>query len=162
MADRAPLAIAASGKPEEMPVGDTVDSIYLPVFGTQFQVAQDVAVSTTTATAFTNKVTMNLVALPAGTYRVGVAYGWNHDAQGNDFEARVQLDAADIGEIHKQEPKDSAGAFGATGTSQRHLASRTHYLVLDGDHTITLDFRTDVAGTESSIWDATIELWRVN
>ena len=69
----------------------------------------------------------------------------------------------DIVEIHKQEPKDPAGNFGNSGTSQRHYVNRTiHRTLLPAtSYTYDLDFRTDANGTASGIWEATIEFWRV-
>lgn len=141
----------------------TYQAVPAGVFGTQFNYAESLAISTTTSTTFQNKVTLNLVGLPAGLYRVGVQYGWNHDSIANDFEARFQLDAVNVGQIHKQEPKDAAGNDpDGTGTTQRYLAHRLHYLNLNGNHTLTLDYRTDTNNVESSIWDATIEVWRIS
>ncbi len=134
-----------------------------PVFGTEYNYAESLGVTTTTGTGFTNKVTLN-VTVPAGDYRLDVCYGWNHDSTGNDFEARVQEDGGNIGEIHKQEPQDSSGgaAFPPTGSSQRHLASRFYVRTLAaGSYTYTLDFRTDVGGVESSMWDARLLFYRV-
>jgi len=132
------------------------------IFGSEFQISQSLGVTTTTSTTFQNKVTLTTTLLPAGTYRLGVSYGWNHDSQQNDFEARIREGGIDIGEIHKQEPKDSAGSFSTTGSSQRYYVQRTLYRTLtSGVQTYTLDFRTDSGGDESSMWDAVIELWRV-
>jgi len=138
------------------------DITFSPIFGSEYQHAESLTVTTTTSTAFLNKVTMVTPSLPAGTYRIEVSYGWNHNANGNDFEARVREDAVNIGEIHKQEPKDSAGSFSTTGSSQRYLAHRVYYRTLTaGVKTYTLDFRTDSAGTNSSMWDAGITIFRV-
>lgn len=137
-------------------------TVAAPIFGSEYQHAESLGVTTTTSTTFLNKVTLNTTSLPAGDYRIEVSYGWNHNSTQNDFEARVQEDAVNIGEIHKQEPKDSAGTFSTTGSSQRHLAHRVYYRTLTaGVRTYTLDFRTDTGGTNSSIWDAGITLWRV-
>jgi hypothetical protein len=132
------------------------------VFGSEFQVNESVGVSTTTSTTFQNKVTLNTTSLPTGQYRLGISYGWNHNNAGNDFEARIREDGINVGEIHKQESKDSAGSFSTTGTSQRYYMNRVFYRTLTaGTKTYTIDFRTDSAGVASSIWEAKIELWRV-
>lgn len=143
--------------------GKATVTIPIPIFGTEFQVAEDATVSTTTSTTFQNKLTLTTTSVPAGTYRVAFHYGWNHDATSNDFEAQYVEDTVAIGEIHKQEPQDSGGTFGTTGTSQRYVASKVFYRTLTaGVHTYDLEFRTDSGGTESSIWDAIIEFWRVS
>lgn len=134
------------------------DVMFLP----EYQYAADAAVSTTTSTTFQNKLTLNTSNLPLGNYRIAVYYGWNHDGTTNDFEARVQLNAVNLGDIHKQEPKDSAGTD-PTGTTQRYLWARIYEPQnLSGVQTITLDYRTDTAGVESSVRDTYIEIFRVS
>lgn len=143
--------------------GSGVATVTIPVFGTEFQKSESLTVSTTTSTTFQNKITLTTPSIPAGEYRVGFHYSWNHNATDTDFEAQFLEDASPMGEIHKQEPKDSGGTFGTTGTSQRHVASKVFYPTLTlGVHTFELDYRTDSAGDESSIWDAVIEIWRVS
>lgn len=133
-----------------------------PVFGTEYQVASSLPITTTTSATFLSKVSLASVALVGGVYRVGVSYGWNHDATTSDFEAQILVNAVQQGEIHKQEPKDATGAD-PTGSTQRFFTSRVFYLTLAAAAApvIDLQFRTDLAGTSSSIWEAVIEFWRV-
>jgi hypothetical protein len=91
-----------------------------------------------------------------------VSYGWSEDSTSNDFEARVLQGATVLGQPHKQEPKDSGGSNGSTGTDQRHYASRHFVLTLtENTYTYHLQHRTSRAGNESSMWDAHLTLWRV-
>lgn len=134
------------------------------VFGKNHAFAQSLPISTTTSTTFQNKVTLaSYSVVAAATYRLTVSYGWNHDSGTNDFEARLMQNGAQVGELHKQEPKDAAGGD-PTGTTQRYYASRTIYISLPLATTLTwdLEYRTDSGGAESSIWEATIEVWRVS
>jgi hypothetical protein len=120
-----------------------------------------VGVSTTTSTTFQPKINATTPSIPAGTYRIGVSYGWNHDGVQDDFEAQLRLDGVVQGEIHKEEPSEAGGAFGSTGTDQRFYAYRVFYVTLtSGSHTMVLEYRTDTALVASSIWGAVIELWR--
>jgi len=131
-------------------------------FGSEFQTATASGVTSTTSTAFLNKLSFTTTSVPAGTYRIAISYGWNHDSAGSDFEAQFLEDTVVLGEIHKQEPKDSAGAFSTTGTSQRQYTHKVHYSTLTaGTHTYDFDFRTDTLGTASSVWEVIIEFWRV-
>lgn len=143
-------------------IADSTIHFTQQISGSEFQVVTSSGVSTTTSTDFQTKASMTTTSLPDGQYRLGVSYGWNHDDTSTDFEARVQVGGSTLGEIHKQEPKDSSGSFESTGTSQRHYTARTFYLGLSGVNNITLQFRTDDSDDESSIWDAVIELWRVS
>lgn len=135
-----------------------IDEIAFP----RLQVAPvfDNAISTTTSTTFQNKITLAAGVIPAGLYKVKVSYGWNHDATNNDFEGRILNNGAQLGELHKQEPKDSAGTD-PTGTTQRHYVHREYFVNFPaGARTLDLEYRTDSGGVESSIWEASLELWR--
>jgi len=144
--------------------GGTADlTLNLPVFGTEYDRAESIGLTTTTSTTFINKATLTVNNLVGGDYRIAISYGWNHNDGGSDFESRIQENAVDVVEIHKQEPKDTAGNFGNSGTSQRYYVSRTIHrtLIPATSYTYTLDFRTDLNGSASGIWEAVIEFWRV-
>ena len=122
--------------------------------------AFDNAISTQTTETFQVKVTLNAGVLPAGDYKIKATYGWNLDGTGDDFEGRIMLNGVQQGELHKQEPKDAAGGD-PTGTTQRMYNHRERFLTLAaGAQTFTLEWRTDDAGVEASIWEASLELWR--
>ena len=134
-----------------------------PIFGSEYQDAVSAAVSTTTSTTFVQKLRLATSALPAGRYRLEVSYQWNHDAINSNFEARVQQDDATELMHHVQEPSESGGTFGTTGTSQKYTFSKVMLLNLAAaSYNFDLDFLTDNAGDPSSIWDATFTLWRVS
>lgn len=140
----------------------STSTVTLPVFGTEYQYAESPGVTTTTSTTFISKLLFTTSALPAGTYRVSLRYGWNHNSASSDFEGQFLEDAVQIDEIHKQEPKDSAGSFSTTGTSQRYYFNRVMLRTLTaGTHTYEFKFRTDNSSNSSSVWDVAIELWRV-
>ena len=138
------------------------------VYGTEFNLFQDLAVSTTTSTTFQSKISGNTTALVAGDYKILVTYSWNHNATQNDFEGRFLFDGAAVGQngsglIHKAEPKDSGGNFSGTGSSQQYTFTQAYYVtgVTAGVKSVALDYRTDNNGVASSIWDASIEIIRV-
>ncbi|MEM7310984.1 MAG: hypothetical protein AAF682_30220 [Planctomycetota bacterium] len=117
--------------------------------------------TTTTSTSFVTKLSGTTASVPAGTYRVAFSYGWNYDDNATDFEARFLLDGV-ASNLHVQEPKDIAGTFGSTGTDQRFYVNRVLYFDLTaGTHDLDLEYRSTLAGAEASIWDAVIEIWRV-
>lgn len=139
------------------------ETIRTDVFGTEYADQVSAAVSTTTSTTFQQKMRLSVSTIPAGRYRLEVSYMWNHDSIANDFEARVQQDDTTDLYFHKEEPTDSLGSFGATGTNQRVATSKTILLDLAaGDYDFDLDYRTDSGGDESSIWDAVMTFWRVS
>lgn len=151
--------------------GSNQVSVKPPVFGTEFQFYEALVVSITTSTLFQNKLDFNTSDLPEGNYKVEWSYGWNHDQQGNDFEARLALDNdTDINDLimwHKQEAKDSGGnpnstRFASSGTTQAYRNSGHRILNLSGVHNFKLDYRTDSNGDESAIWDVTLTIYRVS
>lgn len=126
---------------------------------------QSQSLSTTTSTTFQNKVSFtNAIAFPAGNYVFEISYGWNHDSQSDDFEARITFNGSQVGELHKQEPQDSQGVD-ATGTTQRHYVTRSYFFTLGSTlasgQTFGLDYRTDTSGNESSIWEAVCIIKRI-
>lgn len=137
------------------------------LYGTEFNLFQDLSVSTTTSTTFQSKISGSTSNLPAGTYKILVSYSWNHNSTQNDFEARLLIGGSAIGQnasglIHKAEPKDSSGNFSGTGSSQQYTFTQAYYVVLTaGIKTVALDYRTDTNNRASSIWDASIEIIRV-
>lgn len=120
----------------------------------------DSTVSITTSDTFQTKLTLTLPAeFTAGTYIIEVFYGWNHDSTTTSFEARVDVDDVQEGEIHKQKPFDASGSWESTGTDQRmYVARRFKKVMTAGTHTIRLKYRTDTAGDESAVWDTSISI----
>jgi hypothetical protein len=138
-------------------------SVPSPIFGSEFQYAESLGTTTTTSSTLQTKVSLNTPVIPAGTYRIGISYGWNFNSTGNDFRGEFHEDNVKIGEEHRQEPKDSSGNFNGTGSNQRHYLSRFVYRTLTtGIHSYDINFRSASSGTSASIWDATIEFWRVS
>lgn len=134
-------------------------------FGTEYTYAESNGVSTTSSTTFQTKVTMNTASLPAGNYHIGWSYQWNLNSVSDDFLARVVVDGNTGSPLtyHQQEPNDSLGSFSSTGSNQRHQASGFSRVALgSGTHTVTIQWATEDSGTDSSIWNARLELWRVS
>jgi len=140
------------------------DSLPTNVFGQNFQKEESLDVSTTSETTYHIKVSMQTAELPPGTYRIGTSYGWNTDSNQSDFEARLSEDDKRLGEVHKEEPTDADGAFGQTGSNQKHYIERVFYSTYDvaAPHHFHLDFRSESDAVNASMFDAKIEIWRVS
>lgn len=134
------------------------DTDWVIVFGTEHHWAQNSSISTTTSNNFQTKLSLTTNPLLGGIYRLEVNYGWFLDSISDDFEGRVLQNGVQIGELHKQEPKDNSQ------NAQRMYVSRKGFLNLSpGTYTYTLQFRTDGSPSDpASIFEATIELWRVS
>jgi len=134
--------------------------------------SQAPGVLTTTSTTFQDVINVNTPSLPVGDYIISISYGWNHDADNNDFESLLLFDGSALDEvtagshavglIHKQEPKDSAGGGSPTGTTQKYGFTRKFPVTVSvaGIKALILQFRTDSAGVESSIWKSLITIER--
>jgi hypothetical protein len=96
-----------------------------------------------------------------GIYRLGWHYMWNHDSTGYDFVGTILHNGGVIVE-HRQEPKDSAGRFGNTGTDQK--APATGFMIFKmnpGKHVFQLWVESSRNRYKSSMWNAHFEFWRV-
>ena len=106
--------------------------------------------------------------MDAGDYELIIDYGWNHNATNSDFESRLSFDGSILGDIfgngvtHKEEPKDSAGTGGSSGSSQQLPFNKTFPLTLtSGAKTVVFDIRSDDASNTSTAWGVYIKLIRV-
>lgn len=127
----------------------------VPVFGTEYNYAESLGLSTTTSGTFQNKLTLN-ASLPAGTYHLEWCYGWGYSNTGTDFEGRIQVDASTIDE-HVQEPKDR-------GSDQIHRVSGFHRVTFGsaGSRSFTIDYRAGSGGNQARIQSARLAVWRVS
>ncbi len=123
-------------------------------------------VTTSTSVTFLNVLTAADTYI-GGTYSIAVTYLWNHDAIGNDFEGRITFDGVVLFDIgagisHKEEPKDSAGNTGGTGSGQQlAFGAATILTVIAGSRILSVDFRTDSGGTASSIWNVFVKISKI-
>ena len=119
-------------------------------------------------TTWVSVVNGSTSSLVAGDYELSISYGWNHNATNSDFESRLFFDGTTLGDIfsngatHKQEPKDSAGSGGSSGSSQQLNFGKTFPLTLtSGVKPILFDIRSDDAADLSTVWNVYIKLIRV-
>jgi hypothetical protein len=140
------------------------------VYGTNFNQFILASETNTSAphTTWVNIINGNTTSLDAGDYELSISYGWNHAATNSDFESRLTFDGSILDNIfsngvtHKQEPKDSAGTGGGSGTSQQLSFDKTFPLTLtSGVKTVVFDIRSDDASDTSTAWGVYIKLIRV-
>ena len=140
------------------------------VYGTNFN---QFILSTETNTSAPHNTWVSVInsstsSLVAGDYELSISYGCNHNATNSDFESRLIFDGVTLGDIfsngvtHKQEPKDSAGSGGSSGSSQQFGFAKTFPLTLtSGVKPVLFDIRSDDATDLSTVWDVYIKLIRV-
>lgn len=124
---------------------------------------ESLAVTTHNSTIYIEKLTMDSTIAEAGDYLLLWSYGWNADTTVFDFNARIQQDDTTDLMIHNQEVKDANGIFESTGSDQRHLASGHIPMALSpGVYQFDIDFKSQSATAEVSMWDARLTLIRMN
>ena len=126
------------------------------------------SVLTTTNGVFQDKINVT-DTIAGGNYKLTISYGYNYNSQTSDFVSRVLIDGvvAHTGdELHRQEPKDSAGTgsgdLSGTGTNQAFSFTRVLVPIslTAGSHNIQLQVASG-GGSAASIWDAVILLERI-
>ena len=138
---------------------------FIPFFHSSFELGPFTTTSTTFQTALSDTE-----FLEAGNYIVTVSYGWNHDDTGSDFESRVLVDGILIGDpflngvTHKQEPQDSGGSGGISGTSQQmgFTLKEVVNIPTNGLKSVLVEYRTDSGGDESTIWNIMVEIRKIS
>ena len=121
-----------------------------------------VSVTNSTSNAGILKVTLNFTPQVAGTFVIEWGYQWNHNATNTDFEGWLTEGGVQLGERHKQEPQDSGGSFGSTGSDQKFAHFRRRYRSLGTTpQTYAIRFRTTDSDDQSSIWEAFISARRI-
>ncbi len=117
---------------------------------------EDAPMESTTSTTFQTRISKVFNIPRDGVYAITVNYIWNRDINNSDFEARVRENSIQLGQLHKAEPKDSAGED-PTGSDQRYTASRRFIRNLTaGAYTYDLQYRSETAGVRASVGDALI------
>ena len=123
-------------------------------FGTEYQKAESLGISSTTSTTYIEKLKLTTPSLPAGNYRIAWSYQISSDKQTTAVHVKIEHDDTTV----VQE----------TGYAQENLEYQDHSGFAEitlgaGVHDIDMDFRTDSgAGTGANIKDARLEIWRVS
>lgn len=124
--------------------------------------AESASVVTHNSTTFLEKLTASTGAIEAGDYILFWSYNWNADTTTTSFVAQLEQDDTTVLMDHVQEPKDNTGDFANTGSDQQHNASGFIPLTLGaGTYQFDIDFRTETATTEVSMWNARLFMIRV-
>lgn len=126
------------------------------VFGDYRQDAASDGVSTTSSSAYQNKVTMTTPNLPPGRYRIGWSCDYASDKAARSVRLRVLAGGTTIAE-----PMPNVGP----GANDFFPACGFGYTQTSGVTTVTLDFSTQAGGGPTyhvSVRNARLELWRVS
>ena len=134
--------------------GGQADIALSTVFGSQFQKAESLSESTTTSTAYIQKLRLTTPSLPAGDYYVGWSSDVGTTPKNKKVGARIQEnDTTNLSELDmKWDANTDADSYGPFSGH----AIRT----LSGVNTFDLDFVAPEA--TAKIRNARITLWRVS
>ena len=110
---------------------------------------------------FQTKLLLITTLLPLGLYQIEIFYGYNHERNSDYFESQILLNSVQAQNLHTDTIQINGGNFSGTGSNEKLYNSRKIYKNLSGINTIELKYRTTTLGRFSSIWDATISLFRV-
>ena len=102
-----------------------------------------------------------------GQYSVSITYGWAYDAANSDFRAKFFVDGNELqafGDLHRQEPKDSAGSGPGTGSDQQMSFAMKfkNIAITAGAKPIDLQITSSGNNVEASVWNVVIEFERTN
>lgn len=120
----------------------------------QYQYAESLGISSTTATTFQTKVTLTTPSIPAGTYRIGWVYAVSHSTANRRSEQRITIDGTQV-YIVDPELSRTGDNWPGSGFHQVVFASTA-------SHTIQLEYRRQsVTSFTVSIKEGRLEIWRV-
>lgn len=149
---------ATGSELEELTDGsETVLHSHASVFGGGYTFAASEAESTTTSTAFQQKLKMTTGTLvDTAKYLIQWNYIWSLTDAAQDFKGRVQIDDTTTIMNQQQEAKDAGGDqyYPASGFYE-HTASGTSAIEID------IDYCTSNAADTAKIREARLTFWRV-
>lgn len=129
----------------------------LTVFGNNRANAASDALSSTSSTAYQQKLRLSVASVPAGTYRIGVSFLWSYSNAARNFDAQVQVDdTTTIWYMYVGPARGSA--------TERIPASGFAYVTFgsSGNHDIDLDYRASNVVDTAYIILAKLEFWRTS
>ena len=133
-----------------------VNTLSLPVFGQEFELSVfDDVTSTTTGSAWSAYIGLQIPAGLSGTFLVFVNVVCRMSATGGDAWVRLAVDGATIGHKMSEELKDSSADERATRTLIKKIT-------LTGSEFVDLDFATEKSGDTLTIYEGSLVMWRVS
>lgn len=125
-----------------------------PAFSNYQYVESDGLSSITGTIALQEKLRLDVVDLPLGTYRIGWNFDWLYSNTNNSFQARIEMDDYFVFiYMMTQEPQDSDNEYNESGFNILTTFSGTHHF--------DLDYRTLNSSHTAKILQARMEIWRI-
>ena len=152
--DSSIAAITLKDINQDTSIAGAYTSINSRIYGNEYQLAQDLSLSSTTSTSPQAKVTMTTSDLPSGTYKIVAHWMWNRNSTANSARFDITLNGATQGTTGTMEME-------AGDVTDWRPETRIFYWLLSGTNTITFRYWGESVGNSTSVSDATIELIRV-
>lgn len=128
------------------------------VFGTEYQQAESLGVSSTTSTTYQQKLRLTTTTLPAGSYLLKTSYRYTNEDDSYYTDIRLQVD--DTTTVFEIEP--STGPNPTTQGQYRTGGALAVVALTAASHFIDLDYLTTKAQAIAYIASARISLWRIS
>ena len=124
-------------------------------FGEDYNYIEDLPDANTNSTTFVLRLPLIVDLDNLGRYRIAANFTWAYTSTARNFKAQLIVDGTNVIWSMEQEPKQA----GATQKAFAH--GQNEITLLDGIHTVELEFATSDAGDTATIGQARIEFWRV-
>ena len=134
----------------------------------EHHLSQSTGVSINSTTTMQDKINATTASLSAGTYKITTSFSYNMDSVTQDWVGDCLIDGASLEtsafDFARFECKDRAGNTESTGSNQAYAFTRVDYATFGtaATHTIQLQWRSDDAGTNASIWSASVLLEKLS
>lgn len=128
-----------------------------PVIGSQRVFKRKTTQQNSTSTAFTeyDSISVNNTQSVTVKHELLINYFWGYASGSQDIRVRVLVNGVQLGDEHRQEPKDP-------GTDQRYPATIFDEIELPpGNNTISLEFASSQGGTQARMYSSKIRSMRV-
>lgn len=119
---------------------------------------EDEDCTSTSSTSWQEKLELQVLSLPEGTYKLEWSYEWAHSHSSYVFSGRLQINNTTTIMQHEEKPRTS-------GNFNSYSYPIAGFKILDltaGDYEFDLDFRTNKSNKSAYIRRARMALWRIN
>lgn len=137
-----------------------IDANNLPAAGLQFvNNAESLGISSTSNTAFQQKVSLALAGLDAGSYLICFYAEVRHQVPGDAIECRIEQNNTTTIALQRYYSGDSGGV---NWLDDFDAFTGYRILNLSGNQTFDMDYRTVSGGFSGIIRNASIVAWRIS
>ena len=132
---------------------------FLPVYGTQYNFAQQASPTATSSTQFQTHQTLVTPTVPAGSYQINWEFTWNIQNSGSpEMEVLVEANATNLSVNNFLTPNDNNGS---ADNRFKNSSMNQFVLATAGIITVTIKLRRQGTSRICTMFDSRITLIRV-